>query len=99
MKKQINFDIEAIGVFRKAKPEDIVEGGVVFLVGDGEEMHKKTIEEVYNKNDEWKAFGATDGCIYGLYDLWVLKSNNDLQRRIDYLETIVENIKKTLKNF
>ena len=23
MKRQINFDIEAIGVFRKAKPEDI----------------------------------------------------------------------------
>jgi len=96
MSRQINFDLEKIGLFRKAEPSDVVEGNIVYLIGDGDEMHKITIEEVYRPNDDWKAFCADDGCRYGLHDLWVLKSGNDLQKRIDILENAVSSIRSSL---
>lgn len=96
MSRQINFDLEKIGLFRKAEPSDITEGNIVYLIGDGDEMHKMTIDEVYSPNDEWKAFCADDGCRYGLRDLWVLKTGNDLQKRIDILENAVSSIRSSL---
>ena len=96
--RKIEFDLDEIGLFRKATPSDIVENNIVFLIGDGNEMHKMTIIEVLRPDDEWKAFCADDGCRYGLYDLWLLKSSNDLIRRIDELETVLTEIKSLTIN-
>jgi hypothetical protein len=94
--KYVKVDLLSIGLFRKATPEDITEGNIVFLIGDGDEMHKKTIEEVYRPDDDWKAFCAEDGCRYGLYDLWVLKSGVELEKRVQKLEGIIEQIRGSL---
>jgi len=69
----VKFDLKEIGLFREATPTDIIEGNTVFLVGDGNVMHKFTIDEVLRPSDPWKAFCADDGCRYGLEDLYVLK--------------------------
>jgi len=94
-----NFNIEEIGIFRKANPTDIVEGATVFLIGDGSEMHRKTIDEVMKPDDQWKAFCADDGCRYGLNNLYVLKSNSDLYARINYLENIVKTVVSVTENY
>lgn len=96
--KYVKVDLLSIGLFRKATPDDIVEGNIVFLIGDGDEMHKKTIEEVYRPNDDWKAFCAEDGCRYGLYNLWVLKSGVELEKKVQKLESIIEQIRYSLNN-
>jgi hypothetical protein len=79
--KLVMFDIDAIKIFRPAKPEDIKVGSLVFLVGDSNELYQLEIKEVSNPNSDYKGFVAHDGCRYGLEDLYVLKTNNDLQRR------------------
>jgi len=94
--KYVKVDLLSIGLFRKATPEDIIEGNIVFLIGDGNEMYKKTIEEVYRPDDNWKAFCAEDGCRYGLYDLWVLKSGVELEKRVQKLESIIKQISGSL---
>lgn len=73
----VKFDIEEIGLFRPAKSQDIVVGKVVYLVGDGDIMYRKVIEEVLCPDDIWKAFCADDGCRYGLEDLYVLKKKKN----------------------
>jgi len=75
--RQIKFDLENLGLFREAKPSDIIEGNTVFLIGDGDEMHRKTIEEVLSPKDPWKGFCAEDGCRYGLDDLYILEEKQD----------------------
>lgn len=97
MSRKINFDLEKIGLFREAEPSDIIEGNIVYLIGDGDEMHKVTIVEVLRPNDKWKAFCASDGCRYGLDDLWVLKTGTDLQKRIDILENATDSINSILR--
>ena len=92
--KYVKVDLLSIGLFRKATPDDIVKGNIVFVIGD--EMHRKTIEEVYRPDDDWKAFCAEDGCRYGLYDLWVLKSGMELEKRVQKLEGIIEQISGSL---
>ena len=57
--------------FRKAIPEDIVVGNVVYLMGDFKELHTFEIDEVLRPSDKYKAFVADDGCRYGLEDLYV----------------------------
>lgn len=74
MSRKIKFDLEKIGLFRTAKASDIIIGKIVYLIGDRDEMHKKIIQEVYNPNDDFKAFIADDGCRYGLYDLYILNN-------------------------
>lgn len=93
MSLKVKIDLEEIGLFRKAEPSDIIESNIVYLIGDNGEMYKKTIIEVYNPNHDWKAFCANDGCRYGLYDLYVLKDGNNLQKRIDILENTVSSIR------
>ena len=92
----VSVNLEEIGLFRKAICSDIIEGNIVFLIGDSEEMHKITIEDVYNKNDEFKAFCASDGCRYGLYNLYVLKAETELEQEISKLKNVIENIKSSL---
>lgn len=58
---------------RKAKTTDIVIGNKLLLVGDDEQLFVKTVKEVLNPSDEWKAFHAEDGCRYGLRDVWVIE--------------------------
>ena len=96
MNRQIIFNLEEIGLFRKATAKDITEGNIVYLICDGDEMHKMTIDEVLYPYDDFKAFCADDGCRYGLRDLWVLKSGNDLQKRIDILENVITEIRGSL---
>ena len=57
--------------FRKAKPSDIVVGNTVYLLGDGNEIHTQTIDEVLRPDDMYKAYVASDGCRYGLDGLYV----------------------------
>ena len=90
--KYVKVDLLSIGLFRKATSADITEGNIVFLIGDREEMSRMTIDEVLHPDDEWKAFCADDGCRYGLYDLWVLKSGVELEKRIQKLEGIIEQV-------
>jgi len=97
--KYVKVDLLNIGLFRKATPDDIKEDNIVFLIGDGDEMYKKTIEKVYRPDDDWKAFCAEDGCIYGLYDLWVLKSGMELEKRVQKLEGIIEEIISSLMSY
>lgn len=94
--KYVKVDLLSIGLFRKATPDDIVEGNIAFLIGDGNEMHRMTIDEVYRPDDDFKAFCADDGCRYGLYDLWVLKSGVELEKRVQKLEEIIEQISSSL---
>lgn len=96
MNRKINFNLEKIGLFRKATSKDIVEGNIVYKIGDGDEMHKMTIDEVLRPDDNWKAFDADDGCRYGLHDLWILKTSNELQQRIDILENVIHSIRSSV---
>jgi hypothetical protein len=57
--------------FRKAKPNDIVVGNTVYLLGDGNEIHTQTIDKVLRPDDNYKAYVADDGCRYGLDGLYV----------------------------
>lgn len=98
MEKLIKFDLDKIGLFRKAEPQDIVQGNIVYLIGDGNIMHKMIIDEVLNPNDERKAFCADDGCRYGLLDLYVTNSNNDLQKRIQHYEKTIDLICDEIMN-
>lgn len=90
--KYVKVDLLSIGLFRKATSADITEGNIVFLIGDGNEMHRMTIDEVLHPNDDFKAFCADDGCRYGLHDLWVLKSGVELEKRMQKLEGIIEQV-------
>lgn len=60
---------------RRAKPEDIVVGKELILVGDNEILHVMKVEEVLNPSDEFKAYCAQDGCRYGLGSSWVIESD------------------------
>ena len=52
---------------RKAKPEDIVEGNIIwYMTGDYGEPHWHVVENVLYPHDNWKAYEAEDGCRYGL---------------------------------
>jgi len=93
---EITIDLEKVGLFREATSNDIYEGNLVFLLGDGNELHKRYISEVYNKTDNWKAFCANDGCRYGLDRLYVLKTNAELEKRIDKLENVIKKISSSL---
>ena len=57
--------------FRKAIATDIVEGAVVYLLGDDNDIHTITIDEVLRPDDQWKGFCGDDGCRYGLEGLYV----------------------------
>lgn len=81
---RVNFDIKSIGIFRKATSRDITDGNTVFLVGDGDELHRMIVEEVLQPNDPYKAF-MFDGCRYGLDGLYVLLSNSELHSEINRL--------------
>jgi hypothetical protein len=94
--KTVTVDLESIGIFRKATNHDIVLGNVVFLVGDGDELHKMIVEEVLNPSDDFKAF-TFDGCRYGLYDLWVLNKNSDYLAQINELSGKINDIKNILE--
>lgn len=85
---------EGFGVdefFKPATSGDIIEGNVVYLF-DGNSLFKLIVKEVYNPNDDFKAFSADNGCRHGLYNLYVLKSYNDLVSRITKLENIIARI-------
>lgn len=94
----IQFDLDKIGIFRPAVPQDITEGNIVFLVGDGNVMYKKTVEEVYRPHDNYKAFCAEDGCMYGLSDLYVLKTGTELLQKVELLQTKIDTIQKIIKS-
>ena len=70
---KILLDLHSVNkrTFRKAKPEDIIEGNTVYLLGDDNEIYTITIEEVLRPDDQWKAFCGDDGCRYGLDGLYV----------------------------
>ena len=96
--KLVKMDIESIDIFRKAEPEDIKEGNMVFLVGDGNLMHRFMVDEVLRPDDDFKAFVADDGCWYGLMNLYVLKSHNNLLAQIRILSTRLKSIKELAKS-
>jgi hypothetical protein len=92
MAKTVKLKIDELDIFRRATPKDIFEGNVVYLIGDGSNLHKQVIEEVMNPKDDFKAYVAEDGCRYGLHDLWILKSSNELQSEIQKLKSIINNV-------
>jgi len=96
---KVTFDINSIGIFRRAVSKDIVKGNIVFIYGDENVLTKLTIEEVYNTTDDWKAFCASDGCRYGLLDLFVLKSKTDLHKEIDTLKSKIDRIKSIVDDY
>jgi len=96
--KIVKIQIDELGVFRKATPKDIFEGNIVYLVGDGSNLHKQVIEEVINPEDDFKAYVADDGCRYGLHDLWILKSSSELHSEIQKLKTALKDIEKIITN-
>jgi len=53
-------------VFRQARPNDFIEGKIVYIEGDDGDLHKKKIGKILKPDDPWKAFCADDGCRYGL---------------------------------
>ncbi len=92
----IKIDINEIGVFKKASSADIFDGNTVFLVGDYDRLYKLNISEVHNPEDYHKAFTADDGCRYGLSDLYVLQSNQDLINKIHELESKIDRMKNII---
>ena len=92
--KNVTVDLETIGLFRMATATDITEGNIVYLVGDGDVLYPKTVAEVLYPDDDWKAFCAEDGCRYGLYDLWVLKTGTELIQQIRDAQNVIATIKR-----
>ncbi len=59
---------------RPATAKDIKVGAIIWYDLQGEAAwvaHWKMVEEVFNPNDDWKAFVAHDGCRYGLDNAYV----------------------------
>ncbi|MCG8632569.1 MAG: hypothetical protein MI863_02015 [Desulfobacterales bacterium] len=52
--------------FRPVQPEDIVSGGTVFVRGNEGSFHKKTVADIVNFGNDWKAIETSDGCRYVL---------------------------------
>ena len=92
----VKINLGTSGVFRPAEPKDIFEGSVVFLVGDGGLLHRFTVDEVRDPEDDFKAFVADDGCRYGLKGLSVALLNKDLQTKVNELESKIKTIKDIL---
>ncbi len=92
---QVKVNMDEIGIFRQAKSKDVFEGNIVFLVGDGPELYRLTVEEVLRPNDPHKAF-VFDGCRYGLDGLYVLLSGSELQSEVDELRNKLASIKQIL---
>jgi hypothetical protein len=94
----IKFKLKELDIFRPAEPSDITEGNIVFLIGDGNILYKMLIEEVIDPSSMFKAFCADDRCRYGLDDLYVLKTSNDLHKEVKELNDIIDSIKSILRN-
>ena len=94
----IKIDIEKIGIFRKANPSDIIEGNILFLVGDGDILHRKIVEEVLDPTDMYKGFYAEDGCSYGLDDLYALITNNEKDIKLYESIKTIDSISNIIKN-
>lgn len=63
---------DVMSMFRPMVSDDIEVNQIVFGHNRwGWYCH--TIQEVYNKNDDWKAYCADDGCRYGLYEAYIFK--------------------------
>lgn len=92
---KVKIDLTTIGIFRKASSKDIVEGNTVFLVADGDNLIRMTVEEVLRPNDLHKAF-IYDGCRYGLDGLYVLLSNSELVSEMQRLQSIINTINELL---
>ena len=95
--KYVKVDINEIGLFRSAEPKDLTTGNIVFLIGDGDELFKIKVANVFRSNDLFKAFVAEDGCRYGLHNLYVLKSGAEMQTRNEELESKLRKIQNVLK--
>lgn len=96
----IKFDSNSFDeLFRPAEAKDIIQGNMVFLVGDENILYKMFIDEVLNPNSMFKAFCADDGCRYGLDELYILKSTDDLHKEINKLKNIIDVIMTTLENY
>ena len=93
----VKFKIDQLDIFRKATPKDIFVGNVVYMVGDGNNLIKQIIEEVINPKDDFRAYVADDGCRYGLADLYVLKSSNELHSEIKKLKSVISEINDAIK--
>lgn len=93
--KEVKVNMATIGIFRKATSKDVFEGNTVFLVGDGPELYRMTVEEVLSPTDEYKAF-MFDGCRYGLDGLYVLLSSSELQSEVQRLRNKLNAIHEIL---
>jgi hypothetical protein len=96
--KTVKIDLESTRIFRKATSYDIVQGNIVFMVTDNNELVKEVIEEVLNPTDDFKAFVSDDGCRYGLHDLWVLTSNKDYLSQLHEVTDKLIRIKKIVNS-
>lgn len=76
MSKKVNFDIEKIGLFRKAIKTDVIVNNTVYAICDDNELFKMNIDEILYPDDDFKAF-VFDGCRYGLFNLYVLDDNSN----------------------
>lgn len=52
--------------FRRVQPEEIKAGRIVYVCTDDESFHKKTVSDILNIGNDWKAFQTDDGCRYTL---------------------------------
>lgn len=60
---------------RKATPDDVVEGNVLWSAEEYEgelvDFHFHIVYEVWNKNSEWNGFSDNWGNNYGIHSMWV----------------------------
>ena len=94
----VTFDLDQIGLFKPATELDISVGNVVYLIGDGNIMWRKVIDEVLRPSDPYKAFCATDGCRYGLEDLYVLSPINNKDKKIKKFKNTCNNCGETFQS-
>ena len=53
------------------KPKDVTVGQIVIGKGDYG-LYCHIIDEVHRPSDPWKAYTASDGCIYGIEDAYLI---------------------------
>jgi hypothetical protein len=63
-------EIPPIEKLRRATPQDITIGNVIWYHNDGDGWYWREVEEVHYPNDDWKAY-SSNGDRYGLWQAWV----------------------------
>jgi hypothetical protein len=58
-------------VLRPARPDDISKGAAIWYRNEEYGWYWNIVAEPLFYGDDWKAYVADDGCLYGLHDAWV----------------------------